>query len=583
MSLTEFNICSFNCKGFKYRNYNYISKLFEKSDVLLLQEHWLYNFEFNEFNRILKRCKYVSKSSMNECCINEGRPFGGVAILFKDVNGFFFEEIPTISDRIVAVRFQFGSFRCVFASIYMPCNVASNNDEFFEILTELSMLSSIYDDINLIIGGDFNVNYQIHSTRSEIFKNFKSNIELFCPNADGENKYSYSFMNSAGDRSMIDYIFLNHEIISKITNFEILYEGDNLSDHFPLFLKLNKLNENGITNDVFSDQSNEQVHIYWSKASTQDKLKYKSLLEGMLKDIVLPGEAIECNNFECKMHKNLFDEFLFGIVESIQAATLGAIPNNIWAHKRGKGKVSKPIPGWNYFVKEFQQKSIFWNKIWSENDSPNNGILFDLRKKSRRDYHNAIKMVKMNEDYILRSNVGSALSDSNPKIFWQQIRKIKNCRTEISKFIDGESNQDACNVFMNKYVDLYSKSDNHQVFESLKIRCRSNIESICSNRDNEKNIHLHRITPEMVKNAVSSLHKGKVDDDLIIFTDAFIEAPYILFILLSCVFTIMLTHGFNSSIFDLITIHPIIKIKENQNLIQVIIVRFQSTALLAKF
>ena len=63
----------------------------------------------------------------------------------------------------------------------------------------------------------------------------------------------------------------------------------------------------------------------------------------------------------------------------------------------------------------------------------------------------------------------------------------------------------------------------------------------------------------MVKNAVSSLHKGKVDDDLIIFTDAFIEAPYILFILLSCVFTIMLTHGFNSSFFDLITIHPIIK------------------------
>ena len=41
----ELNIVSFNCAGFKHRNYDYINDIFKDSDILFLQETWLYSFE----------------------------------------------------------------------------------------------------------------------------------------------------------------------------------------------------------------------------------------------------------------------------------------------------------------------------------------------------------------------------------------------------------------------------------------------------------------------------------------------------------------------------------------------------------
>ena len=52
MAVSPFNICSFNCKGFEYRNFDYLKKVFNKVDILLLQEHWLFEFENAEFYKL---------------------------------------------------------------------------------------------------------------------------------------------------------------------------------------------------------------------------------------------------------------------------------------------------------------------------------------------------------------------------------------------------------------------------------------------------------------------------------------------------------------------------------------------------
>ena len=62
--MLQLSFSSFNCKGFKYRNFEYISKLYKSSDVMLIQEHWLRNFEFKEFNNVLDDCSFVAKSPM---------------------------------------------------------------------------------------------------------------------------------------------------------------------------------------------------------------------------------------------------------------------------------------------------------------------------------------------------------------------------------------------------------------------------------------------------------------------------------------------------------------------------------------
>jgi hypothetical protein len=44
---------------------------------------------------------------------------------------------------------------------------------------------------------------------------------------------------------------------------------------------------------------------------------------------------------------------------------------------RKRGKI---VPGWNEYVRQYRDSAIFWHRIWKENGSPSNGILFEIRK-----------------------------------------------------------------------------------------------------------------------------------------------------------------------------------------------------------
>ena len=89
---------SFNCKGFKPRNYNYLRKIFQNVDFMLVQELWLYDHEFDVITKELSNCNYFAKSSMNSCEFRNGRPYGGLAIIWKSNSYFSVDVIDTMSD-----------------------------------------------------------------------------------------------------------------------------------------------------------------------------------------------------------------------------------------------------------------------------------------------------------------------------------------------------------------------------------------------------------------------------------------------------------------------------------------------------
>ena len=96
-------ISSFNCSGFK-GNCDYISEVYGKCDILLLQETWLYNFEFNLFNKKIPTCQYHATSAMDESDIGRvGRPFGGCAIIWNKNLALSIIPVDTTSPRLCAV------------------------------------------------------------------------------------------------------------------------------------------------------------------------------------------------------------------------------------------------------------------------------------------------------------------------------------------------------------------------------------------------------------------------------------------------------------------------------------------------
>ena len=75
--------------------------------------------------------------------------------------------------------------------------------------------------------------------------------------------------------------------------------------------------------------------------------------------------------------------------------------------------------------------------------------------------------------------------------------------------------------------------------------------------------HLHVITGDMLRIAISKLNKGKSDTSNIISTNSFINAHPIMGNILAGLFTVMLTHGFSCNILNLIRFSPLIKNKRS--------------------
>ena len=73
-------IASYNCKGFKPRNFTYLNNLFKSVDILFLQELWLFPQEFNKISKVFDDCNFHAVSDMKDNDLVEGRPYGGVGI-----------------------------------------------------------------------------------------------------------------------------------------------------------------------------------------------------------------------------------------------------------------------------------------------------------------------------------------------------------------------------------------------------------------------------------------------------------------------------------------------------------------------
>ena len=232
---TSLKMTSFNCAGVKFRNFDYIKETFNKWHILFLQETWLHNFQHNQIKQILPKCQYHAVSAMEDADVHRvGRPYGGVAIVWKNNLPMSFVPIETNSQRICAVHVKSDTINCVLASIYMPTDDDTNTNFYIygDFLYELSSIIALYDNCDFIFGGDFNVDYsRINSRNLNLFKHFVNDEDLSCPSVNFLDN-NYTREDSDNNRSFIDHFLLSKNV--RHTNFTIKQDGHNLSDHHPI-------------------------------------------------------------------------------------------------------------------------------------------------------------------------------------------------------------------------------------------------------------------------------------------------------------------------------------------------------------
>ena len=489
----KLKITTFNCQGFKFRNYSYVNEIFKQCNILMLQETWLNSFEHKNFIKEIPNCQYHAISGMDESDVSRvGRPKGGVAILWQKDLKLAFIPIVTNSTRLCALNIKSEKYDLILINVYMP-NDDDTDDSYFmygEIFSEISSILQTYENCKIIIGGDFNVDYERSNSRNlSLFKEFLELESLSCATFNILSN-NFTRLGNLGEKSFID-----HFIVSKDfkCNLDIKYDGHNLSDHMPVNM------QTVICSDFVKDSNITSYRHDWDNVTDVKIRHYKQLLNQSFTNFVVPQNVLDCANFHCKDHNDIILKLIEDFMSLIAECTDSAIGIKLIGNSNKSG-----VMGWNDFIQPYKDKSIFWHNVWKSAGCPSTGQLAELRRFSRAKYHWAIKRTKYeSNEYILNKTADQLITKSFDN-FWSTIKSMKGSDRTIASVVDGYStNNEIADRFGCIYKDLYNSIDDENfvnmidhVDNLVHDKCSS---GLCNSE------HCHTINTVTVRKAIWKL------------------------------------------------------------------------------
>ena len=215
-SSRSIKICSYNMHGFK-NGVSTVQDLCLKYDIILLQEHWLLKGNLNKIGDINENFQAFSLSSMNDkaaTAILVGRPFGGVAVLFRKTlsNCIKIVESDDAEGRFFSFKLTAcGSRDIIITCVYFPCLTASRD----YIIASSSITSHIDNvlannaDALHLVAGDFNFPCNDGNIGYDLFKDIMTDYNLMCCDEKVANKnIMYTYLHeSLNQRSWLDHFF----------------------------------------------------------------------------------------------------------------------------------------------------------------------------------------------------------------------------------------------------------------------------------------------------------------------------------------------------------------------------------------
>ena len=188
-------------------------------------------------------------------------------------------------------------------------------------------------------------------------------------------------------------------------------------------------------------------------------------------------------------------------------------------------------------------------------------MIANIRRQTRAKYHQSIKWIKRNETNIKNEKLAELLVTKDNSSFWENIKRLKGNIKYVPCSIDNESgDKNIASLFSEKFSLLYnSVSYNLSEMKTIEKDIKTNICNMC--KTNECLHHVSNISVTDIVNAIDKLKPGKNDCLLNLSTDHIIHGTPRLFILLSLLFTCMISHGYCPPGMLTGTMIPIPKIK----------------------
>ncbi|XP_060802244.1 uncharacterized protein LOC132902175 [Amyelois transitella] len=149
-------LVSFNCKCVR-RSLECIRRLCSTADVIALQETWLLPEDIAFLDTIDEAFSFTGKSAVDMSAgILKGRPYGGVALLWRKAAFPSVSVVQCRSDRISAIKIMNNNRSILIFSVYMPTDSKDNLPEFTDCLGEIYSIIESYNIESAYVLGDFN-------------------------------------------------------------------------------------------------------------------------------------------------------------------------------------------------------------------------------------------------------------------------------------------------------------------------------------------------------------------------------------------------------------------------------------------
>ena len=162
-------------------------------------------------------------------------------------------------------------------------------------------------------------------------------------------------------------------------------------------------------------------------------------------------------------------------------------------------------PFWNELVELARQTALFWHAIWCQSEKPVTGIVSDIRKRTRSEYHKIIRESYKKEESLHRTQMVNSIRQDKARNLFKEVNKLKHKHNSTPSSMDNiVEPREVAQLFKNKFEMIYSS--NPSTNDELR-----QIENTVNSRI--KLCHQDQVsvvTVQNVKDAVSGLKTRKI-------------------------------------------------------------------------
>ena len=557
-------ISSYNSTGFSLQRQKFISdELLLFSDVLCVQEHFLLagNKKNNNTDKLLKVFgdnydMYIEPALKPNSVVNQGRGKGGLVTMWRKYLTKYVTKIATNNYRLLATKFSFPCGPLLLLNTYFmtdPRSAVFDDTELQSLLADIRVAVNQSQCNNILLAGDLNTDFTRNTKFVQIVRDFieETGLVVFWSNPDAAAdhfiepvQFTHSQCNNnVVYHSTIDHFCSNPRVYNAVTEAGAYHSGANLSNHSPIYCKINV----GELDTGLEEEMRRQVPS-WGKANVDERVQWKEQLAGKLREVAIP-HCVTCRNVHCTQHEDDIVNYCMEVLETVDSVTKECLPCSGGGGGRGG---TKDTPGWNEFVRPYQDDSKFWYGVWGAAGRPQAGDVYHNMRQSKAQYHHAVRRLKRSQQRILNNKFVESVKDGGVNIF-DEVKKFRGVNKTCSSRIDGEVGADnIASHFAGQYSELYSR-----------VELGSEFEDMCE--EVERNIGLNslddidRVDENLVKEALNKLKAGKSDALFDYSSDCLINGPPELVTHLTQMIKTFLVHGSVPFFLLLCTLVPIVK------------------------